>query len=206
MGNENLIALSWIKTSHHTAQDSMHSHSDDSCNTFPYFLHECIAVFFFFKGIYICCFLTCRENSIMPPFIIAAFRISSGLFEIQFEIKLMEHLTFLLCRHTSQSVAPLRPRTRCFIWHAVWKKMCQVIRATCHFTAKANLSKWDLARYVLKFVDEAGLELGNCSFYIRCICVIRNMVYPGDAIKGLLNSICHLISTHCLILGTTVEM
>lgn len=174
MGNENLIALSWIKTSHHTAQDSMHSHSDDSCNTFPYFFHKCIAVFF--KGIYICCFLTCRENSITPLFIIAAFRICSGLFEIQFGIKLMEHLTFLLCRHTSQSVAPLRPRTRCLIWNAVWKKMCQVIRVTCHFTAKANLSNWDLARCVLNLsYTNAGLQLG-CLFYIRCICVISTVI------------------------------
>lgn len=144
-------------------------------------------------------FFTCRDNSITPSFIITAFRICSGLFEIQIGIKLMEHLTFLLCRHTSQSVAPLRPHTRCFIWHAVWKKMCQVMGATCHFTAKANLSKGDLARCVLKFVNEAGLEVGNCSFYI--ICIIRNMVYPGDAIKWILNSICHLISTLCLILG-----
>ncbi len=65
------------------------------------------ASFFYFifceKWIYICCFLTCRENSIMPPFIIAAFR-SSGLFEVLSGIKLMEHLTFLLCRHTLLSL------------------------------------------------------------------------------------------------------
>lgn len=112
--------------------------------------------FFFFceKWIYICCFLTCRENSIMPPFIIAAFR-SSGLFEVLSGIKLMEHLTFLLCRHTLLSLLH-RPHTRCITWHAVWKTMCQVIRATCHFTAKANLSKWDLARCELRFVDEVN--------------------------------------------------
>lgn len=104
VGNENLIALAW-KTSHHTARDSMCSRSDDSWNTFHYCFHKCFIFFFFFreKWIYICCFLTCRENSIMPPFIIAAFR-SSGLFEVLSGIKLMEHLTFLLCRHTLLSL------------------------------------------------------------------------------------------------------
>lgn len=105
VGNENLIVLAW-KTSHHTALDSMCSRSDDSCNTFPYCFHKCfIYLFIFFreKWIFFRCFLTCRENSIMPPFIIAAFR-SSGLFEVLSGIKLMEHLTFLLCRHTLLSL------------------------------------------------------------------------------------------------------
>lgn len=73
---------------------------------FPLLLSQVLHFFFFFfceKWIYICCFLTCRENSIMPPFIIAAFR-SSGLFEVLSGIKLMEHLTFLLCRHTLLSL------------------------------------------------------------------------------------------------------
>lgn len=129
VGNENLIALSWKK--HHIIQHRT------AC-TATTMTHVALSLIAFTSAFWEegKKMFTCRDNSITPPFIIAAFRICSGLFEIQIGIKLMEHLTFLLCRHTSQSVAPLRPRTCCFLWHAVWKKMCQVMGATCHLQLK----------------------------------------------------------------------
>lgn len=161
-------------------------------------------IFFFReKWIYIRCFLTCRENSIMPPFIIAAFR-SSGLFEVLSGSKLTEHLTFLLCRHTSQSVAPLHPHTCCIIRHCLENDV-PVYQSNLPLHSKSQSEQMRSCKMWAQVCGwgQSGTWQSDCSIYIHRICMIRNMVYPEDTIKRILKSICHLISTCCLELRTT---